>query len=86
MQVLRVFNCMEIYGTKYLVADLRQQCYTGDHTREIFLASVGVLVYPLGIPVLFLGLLVNSRVPQVAKYKEMQLVFTRYVIMFAQEN
>lgn len=77
MQVLRVFNCTNIHGTEYLVADLRYKCYDGSHYFEIFLASVGVLLYPLGIPLVFLYLLLHSQVQDVARYKEAQLIFMK---------
>ena len=38
---------------RFLDADLRQECYTGSWTNQALFASLGILIYPIGIPVLF---------------------------------
>lgn len=78
MQALKVFNCIDIHGTDYLIADLRYECYTSSHVFEMFLALGGVLVYAIGFPAGILFLLLKNQVRDIAAYKEMQLVFQRY--------
>ena len=46
--VLQAFNCREIMGTSYLIADLAAPCYDSVWTKYAVLAFVGILVYPIG--------------------------------------
>jgi hypothetical protein len=54
--MLRVFNCMEIHGEWYIKQDVSIPCYGSTHNGYQVLAAIGVLLYPIGIPVLFYGL------------------------------
>jgi hypothetical protein len=56
-KMLSVFNCMEVHGKHYLVADLRVVCYTTRHTTERAVGAVGLLCYAAGIPFGFYMLL-----------------------------
>lgn len=58
-KMLQVFNCREIHGGWYLVADMDIECYTPVHDTYTSLASLGVLLYPIGIPVSFLFLMLR---------------------------
>ena len=44
----------------YLKNDMRLRCNTPEHAWYTALASVGIVLYPIGIPVLFLGLMVRQ--------------------------
>ena len=56
--VVTVLNCTgEIRGVTYVVADLREVCWSGDHITFAVLAIVGAVVYGVGIPLAFLFLL-----------------------------
>ena len=56
--VVTVLNCTgEIRGVTYVVADLREKCWSGDHITFAVLAIVGAVVYGVGIPLAFLFLL-----------------------------
>ena len=57
--MLRVFNCMEIHGEWYIKHDVSIPCYDARHNSYQLLAALGVLLYPIGIPVLFYGLLLR---------------------------
>ena len=46
--VFQAFNCREIMGTSYLVADLASPCYDDTWAQYSLLAIVGILVYPIG--------------------------------------
>ena len=56
-KMLAVFNCREIHGTYYLEADMDIECYTPVHTTYQSLAALGVLLYPIGIPISFTALM-----------------------------
>jgi len=51
--VFQTFKCTDVDGTWFLDADLRQECYTGAWVDQALFATLGVLMYPIGIPVLF---------------------------------
>ena len=46
--VFQAFNCREIMGTSYLIADLASPCYDDTWIQYSLLAIVGILVYPIG--------------------------------------
>ena len=51
-RVLSLLHCMKIGDAEYLVADLQEPCYRGNH--QIMLYSIGLpqlIVYVLGLPV-----------------------------------
>ena len=55
--VLRHFVCKQIDDRSFLLTDLRIQCYTDEWTTYAFIAIALILIYPVGIPVLFFSLL-----------------------------
>ena len=57
MQILDTFNCVDIHGKKWLVADMRLACDSAEHGGYRALASVGILVFPVGVPLAFLALM-----------------------------
>jgi len=54
-KMLSVLNCKELHGSWYLQDDLSIACYTPTHTFYQLLGVVGVLLFPIGIPLAFLG-------------------------------
>eukprot|EP00976_Prorocentrum_cordatum_P100011 1192065-Prorocentrum_minimum.AAC.2 len=50
---------MEIHGEWYIKHDVSIPCYDARHNSYQLLAALGVLLYPIGIPVLFYGLLLR---------------------------
>jgi len=60
-QVISFFNCETINGKSFLVADFHLECYTNRWYQYATAAGVGIVVYPVGIPLLFLGLLCRNR-------------------------
>ena len=61
--IASMFNCTEkIGGVPYLFADLTVKCYEGWHNWFIVFASIGMIVYAIGIP-LYVGLVVAVRCP-----------------------
>ena len=47
--MLNAYNCREILGKYYLVQDLASPCYDAEWGQYAILATVGVMLYPLGI-------------------------------------
>ena len=68
-KMLSVLNCKKIHGEHYLMDDLSIECYTPTHSWYQSLAVVGVVLYPVGIPLAFLFLLFRYKVPQIARHK-----------------
>ena len=60
---------LQIHGKNYLMDDLSIECYTPTHSWYQSLAVVGVVLYPVGIPLAFLFLLFRYNVPQIARHK-----------------
>lgn len=60
-RVLGFFVCKEVDGERYLLSDFTLRC--GDDTYNTYLpfSSVMIVLYPVGIPALFLTFLVRSR-------------------------
>eukprot|EP00611_Tribonema_gayanum_P017500 TRINITY_DN3019_c0_g1_i1.p1 TRINITY_DN3019_c0_g1~~TRINITY_DN3019_c0_g1_i1.p1 ORF type:complete len:453 (+),score=56.01 TRINITY_DN3019_c0_g1_i1:119-1477(+) len=57
--IFQTFACDELQyiGRSYLRADYSIECYTPEHTAYHIFAGVMVLVYPIGIPALYMGTL-----------------------------
>eukprot|EP00611_Tribonema_gayanum_P026107 TRINITY_DN611_c0_g2_i4.p1 TRINITY_DN611_c0_g2~~TRINITY_DN611_c0_g2_i4.p1 ORF type:complete len:798 (+),score=114.47 TRINITY_DN611_c0_g2_i4:65-2458(+) len=57
--VFQTFACDELtyIGKSYLRADYSIECYTPEHTAYRIFAGVMVLVYPIGVPALYMGTL-----------------------------
>ncbi|KAK3285372.1 hypothetical protein CYMTET_7021 [Cymbomonas tetramitiformis] len=68
--MLSYFNCVAVHHEYYLVSDLRVQCWVGPHRRNIPLAVLGVLLYPIGLPAFFYMFMRKQRVPWLAKMKQ----------------
>ena len=54
---LRLYNCKEIEGVHYLVADFSIECYTPRWHAYAAANSVFLLLYHVGIPALFFWLM-----------------------------
>ncbi|KAK3268388.1 hypothetical protein CYMTET_23108, partial [Cymbomonas tetramitiformis] len=68
--MLSYFNCVEVHDEHYYLAvDLHVQCWTGPHRRNLPFAALGVLLYPIGLPVCLYLLMVTCHVPLLAKIK-----------------
>ena len=74
MQIMNTFNCTKVHGERYLVADMRLSCDTPEHRWYTGVASFAMLIYPLGVPALFLGMMIMNDVPALAYYKEARVV------------
>ena len=57
--MLNAYSCREILGKYYLVQDLASPCYDAEWGQYAILATVGVMLYPLGI--LFYSFLILRR-------------------------
>jgi len=82
-KMLACFNCQEVHGTYYLVTDIRIECYTTRHTLERLFASVGLILYPFGIPFLFFFMMWMSKVPWQADYKRVSLIIEKCILAAA---
>jgi len=58
--VVKYFNCREVEGVNYLLADLRVICGEGDWNNYLTLAIAGTIAYPIMIPVTFFFILWRS--------------------------
>ena len=68
-KILGTFACETYYEKSYLIQDLTFECYTREHKFYMILGVVGILLYPIGIPAVFLILLWRAGVPQMANVK-----------------
>jgi hypothetical protein len=59
--ILRMHVCKDVEGVKYLLADFTLQCYTDRWHRYLPYNVFAIFVYPVGIPALFLALLLRHR-------------------------
>ena len=55
------FSCYQFEDTQWLKADVSIQCHTAKHDEAIALAVITIIVYPVGLLVLFAGLLFCAR-------------------------
>jgi hypothetical protein len=67
--VISIFNCQQVGDASYLRADFREQCYTPRHTAHMKAAVFWILVYPVGVPLLFWAALRYYGVPAMARAK-----------------
>ena len=52
----RAFSCEDFdNGQSFLRADYAIECYTEDYARVVLLAWLGILLYPVGVSVLYAG-------------------------------
>ena len=58
----RVFSCEKFdTGVSYLRADYSLECDTSEHTRAKTLAVLGILIYPVGISLMYILLMLRAR-------------------------
>ena len=61
-RAFQAFDCEEFDdGTRFLRADYSLDCDDAEYRRVIFLAWVAIALYPVGVPLLYLTLLVCAR-------------------------
>ena len=51
--LFEIFICTNVEGIEYLTKDLRYQCYDETWTKWSIVSYFGILIYPIGIPILF---------------------------------
>ena len=73
--VLRHYVCKEIDGISFMWADLRQRCFTDMWTTVSYANIPLVLLYPIGIPLFFLALLLKNKKSLQVKRIKAQLGF-----------
>ena len=59
--MIQAFNCRDVEGKWYLVADLSEVCYSEKWSGYAFLAMLGVCLYPIGILVYMGTILFRNR-------------------------
>lgn len=59
--VIKMWVCRNIDGVDYLMADMGIRCYQGEWTEMLPMGIIFVLIYPIGIPATFMGLLFYFR-------------------------
>jgi len=60
--VLRTFHCRSFDdGAEFLIADLSIECNSAKHRAVELFAGFMIIVYPIGIPLVFLALLATKR-------------------------
>lgn len=64
-----IFACEDVYGVHRLIADIRIQCYTGQHYVFLGFGVLALLLFPIGIPAYYLWLMQQYDVPQLAAAK-----------------
>ena len=61
-RAFQAFDCEEFDdGTRFLRADYSLACYGIEHDRVVSLAWVAIALYPIGVPLLYLALLLSAR-------------------------
>ena len=68
--IMGVFGCERIEDTYWLVADLREQCYTRRHYSFYPVAIFFLIFYVFGIPLFFLYTFHHFRIPQTVKQRK----------------
>jgi hypothetical protein len=58
---LQMFQCIEINGVTYMVADFNLICYDDRWKASLPIGIIGVLLYPIGIPIIFFFYLFKNR-------------------------
>eukprot|EP00959_Pyramimonas_sp_CCMP1952_P400274 8386869-Pyramimonas_sp.AAC.1 len=53
--------CLKTFASSYrwVKRDVHVRCYTAEHSAYQTLAGAGILLYPLGIPLLFYGIMLR---------------------------
>lgn len=65
--VLGTFNCVKINNEHYLVHDLSLKCYDSRHWAYVKASIFWTILYPLGVPSLYLALFLYYKIPAVAR-------------------
>ena len=61
-RAFQAFDCEEFDdGTRFLRADYSLACYDAEHDRVVSLAWVAIALYPIGVPLFYLALLLSAR-------------------------
>jgi len=61
-RAFQAFDCEEFDdGTHFLRADYSLACFDTEHGRVVSLAWVAIALYPIGVPLLYLALLLSAR-------------------------
>ena len=61
-RAFQAFDCEDFDdGTRFLRADYSLACYGTEHGRVVSLAWVAIALFPLGVPLLYLALLLSAR-------------------------
>ena len=61
-RAFQAFDCEDFDdGTRFLRADYSLACYGAEHGWVVSLAWVAIALYPLGVPLLYLALLLSAR-------------------------
>jgi hypothetical protein len=56
-----LFDCVEVEGVSYLAQDTSLLCSGDEYSQYSILGAVGILLYPVGIPCVFLFLVLRFR-------------------------
>eukprot|EP00793_Prasinoderma_coloniale_P001866 PRCOL_00007229-RA len=64
--LLRTFHCREVDGVRWLSSDLRLQCDTAAHDEAQVIASIGIALYVVGIPLFFWLIMLRHGVRAIA--------------------
>ena len=61
-QAFGLFTCIEVNGKSYLLADLEEECYVGQHTTFVILVGIPqLLIFVVGLPFIGLYFLYRNR-------------------------
>eukprot|EP00793_Prasinoderma_coloniale_P001476 PRCOL_00003280-RA len=64
--LLRTFHCREVDGVRWLSSDLRLRCDTAAHDEARVIASIGIALYVVGIPLFFWLIMLHHGVRAIA--------------------
>ena len=84
--VLAIFSCRPIGDAQYLSEDASLQCYTPRYDAWRKVGFVFTILYPIGIPVAFLLVLLAFRIPYLARLKEDVEYLRRLIDQCARDN
>ena len=68
--IMGVFGCQRIEDTYWLVADLREQCYTPRHYLYYKLAVFFLIIFVFGIPCFYIAIFFHFEIPQTVKRRK----------------
>ena len=73
--MLRLFHCTKIYNTWHLSEDLSIVCFEGSWSVAAVLGALGLLIYAVGIPLVFLRLIHMSKAPSAPHFLILSLYY-----------